>query len=257
MDLLDPAYIVRVFLVFVRIGGLFVAAPFFSHGSVPVRVRVLLAVVLAYALSGLVTAPLPDIVTHPVGLAAAVAIEALTGAALGFAAQFIFLAVQYAGELLGFQMGLGLAQVFDPAEGDTNNPVGRILALAFLLIFLLVEGHHQVLTALVGSFHTLPLAGAQLSEAGPLFLEWTGMFITTALRLASPFMITIFLTDAALGVFARVAPQADLFSIALPLKLLVGLGVTYLVIEHFFPIVPGMIDGMVRDIAAVVEAMRP
>lgn len=257
MDLLDPTYIIRVFLVFVRIGGLFAAAPFFSHGSVPVRVRVLLGVVLAYALSGLVTAPVPEMALHPFGLVAAVAIEALTGAALGFAAQFIFWAVQYAGELLGFQMALGLAQVFDPSEGDTSNPIGRILGLTFLLIFLLVEGHHQVLTALVASFHAVPLAGARLTETGPLFLEWTGMFITTALRLASPFMITIFLTDAALGVFARVAPQADLFSIALPLKLLVGLGITYLVIEHFFPIVPGMIDGMVRDIATVVEAMRP
>lgn len=257
MDLLNPEFLIRVFLVFVRISGFFLAAPFFSHGSVPVRVRILLAALLAYALSGLVTSPLPAGTEHPFGMMLAVGIEALTGAALGFAAQFIFWAVGYAGELLGFQMGLGLAQVLDPAEGTNNNPVGRLLTLIFLLAFLLFDGHHYLLVALVSSFNDLPLAGAQVAEAGPYMLEWTGAFITTALRLASPFMITIFLVDAALGVFARVAPQADLFSIALPLKLLVGLGITYFVIEHFIPIVPGMIDGMVRDLSVLIEVMRP
>src|SRR5690606_6156264 len=116
---------------------------------------------------------------------------------------FIFYAVQYAGELLGFQMGLGLAQVLDPAEGTNSNPVGRLLGLIFLLAFILFDGHHHLLAAMVISFQTIPLAGAQVAHAGPYLLEWTGAFITTALRLASPLMITIFLVDAALGVFAR------------------------------------------------------
>ncbi|HEX7070206.1 MAG TPA: flagellar biosynthetic protein FliR, partial [Rhodothermales bacterium] len=160
MDLLNPEYLIRVFLVFVRISGFFLAAPFFGHASVPVRVRILLAVILAYALSGLVTSPLPARVEHSFGLMASVGIEALTGAALGFAAQFIFWAVQYAGELLGFQMGLSLAEVFDPSQGTNANPLGRLLGWIFLLAFLLFDGHHYVLTALVGSFQALPLAGA-------------------------------------------------------------------------------------------------
>ena len=257
MDLLNPEYLIKVFLVFVRIGGFFLAAPFFGHGNVPARVRILLSVVLAYAISGLVTSPLPAAVEHSFGLMLAVGIEALTGMALGFTAQFIFWAVSFAGELLGFQMGLGLAQVLDPADGTNNNPVGRLLTLTFLMAFILFDGHHMILGALVSSFRSLPLAGAHVHEAGPLMLDWTGTFITTALRLASPFMITIFLVDAALGVFARVAPQADLFSIALPLKLIVGIGLTYFVLEHFVPVVPGMIDAMVRDMAIVIEAMRP
>ena len=257
MDLLNPEYLIGVFLVFVRIGGFFLAAPFFGHDWVPVRVRIFLAVILAYALSGLIVGPLPENASNTVGIMLCVGIEAVTGLALGFTAQFIFWGVQYAGELLGFQMGLGLAQVMDPSSGENNNPLGRILGLLFLLAFLLFDGHHYLLSALVRSFETIPLAGARVSAAGPLMLDWTGEFITTALRLASPFMITIFLVDAALGVFARVAPQADLFSIALPLKLLVGLGIFYFVIEHFLPVIPGMMQAMIRDLELVIEAMRP
>lgn len=256
MNLLNPEYLVGVFLVFARISGFFVAAPFFGHVNVPVRVRVLLSAVLAYALSGLVVGPLPTGTETSVGLLVAVAIEVLTGLALGFTAQFIFWAIQYAGELLGFQMGLGLAQVVDPSTGGHNNPMGRMLSLTFLLAFLLFEGHHLALGALVRSFEAIPLAGARVSAAGPLMLQWTGVFITTALRLASPFMITIFLVDAALGVFARVAPQADLFSIALPLKLIVGLGIFYFVVEHFMPVIPGMIQTMERDLTIMIDALR-
>ncbi len=264
MNLLNPEYLVGVFLVFARISGFFVAAPFFGHVNVPVRVRVLLSAVLAYALSGLVVGPLPTGTETSVGLLVAVAIEVLTGLALGFTAQFIFWAIQYAGELLGFQMGLGLAQVVDPSTGGHNNPMGRMLSLTFLLAFLLLglllllllAGHHLALGALVRSFEAIPLAGARVSAAGPLMLQWTGVFITTALRLASPFMITIFLVDAALGVFARVAPQADLFSIALPLKLIVGLGIFYFVVEHFMPVIPGMIQTMERDLTIMIDALR-
>ena len=70
----------------------------------------------------------------------AVAVEVLTGLVLGFTAQFIFWAVQFAGEIAGFQMGLSLAQVYDPATGGASNPLGNLLTLSFLLVFLLLDG---------------------------------------------------------------------------------------------------------------------
>lgn len=255
MPLIEPDTLLRALLVFVRVGGVLVAAPFFGHPSIPVRLRVLLAVLLAYAVVGLVPGGLPFEPGSAVGLLAAVAVEALTGLTLGFAAQFIFYAVQFAGEVLGFQMGLGLAQVFDPVNGASTNPLGRFLVLTLLLVFLLLEGHHLLLRALVASFELVPLAAARLDAPGPLLLEWTGSFFTTALRLAAPFMATIFLVDTALGVFARVAPQADLFSIGLPLKLLIGLTLFTLFLQQFFPLIPSLIDGMFTDLHRLLDAL--
>ena len=257
MPFLTPETLIRLFLVFARVGGLLAAAPLFGHGSVPVRVRVFLAVLLAYALHGIVPGEVPENATHPAVLLGAVALEALAGAALGYAAQFVFWAVQFAGEAIGFQMGLSMAQVYNPVEGHSANPIGRILSLTFLLFFLLIDGHHHLLRALVASFDVVPLAGARVAAAGPLLLQWVGRLFVTALRLAAPFLVTIFLVDLALGVFARMVPQADLFSLGLPLKLAVGLGIAGVFLSQFVPVVPELVGQMVSDLLALIEAMVP
>ena len=255
MPVLNHEYLILVFLVFVRIGGLMVAAPFFGQRAVPVKTRILFSAVFAWALVGLVPGPLPPNVTEVIPLMLAVVIEALTGVALGYAAQFIFFAVSFAGEVIGFQMGLSLAQVYNPAEGTYANPLGRLLSFSFLMVFLLIDGHHHVMRALVGSYDLVPLAGARLTSVGGLLLEWTGALFVTALRLASPFMVTIFLVDVTLGVFARVVPQADLFSLGLPLKLLVGLGMTVFFLQNLFPVIPDLIALMLNDLLNMIEAI--
>lgn len=254
---LSPTYLLTVLLVFVRIGGLLVAAPFFSREFVPVRIKVLLAVLLAYTFAGLVRHPLPPAVEEPVGFMLSLLVEAATGLILGFAMHLVFWAVQFAGEIMGFQIGLSLAQVYNPISGGSANPLGRFLSLALLLVFLLLDGHHHVLYALAHSFEVVPLGGADLAAGGPLLLQWTGAFFTTALRLAAPFMITIFLIDVALGVFARVVPQADLFSLSLPLKLLIGLGVFYFFLQNVFPALPSLIEEMAADGLRLLEVLRP
>ncbi len=254
---LNPEFLLRIFLIFVRIGGVLLAAPFFSHNSIPVRVRIFFAVLLAYALSGLIPGELPPYANTTVGMAIAVLIEAVTGLAIGFAGQLIFWAVTFAGEIIGFQIGLSLAQAFDPGSNGQVNPLGRFLSLTFLLCFLLVDGHHQIMRALIGSFQVVPLAGAQVAAAGPYLISWTGGFLATALRLSAPFLVTIALVDTALALFSRVVPQADLFSIGIPLKLLLGLIVTYFFVQHFLPVIPGMVDAMTGDILRMLEAITP
>ncbi len=253
--ILDPEYLLRVLLVFVRISGLFVAAPFFGQRLIPVQIKVMLAAVLAFSLAGFAGGTLPPRITHPVGFIVAVLIEAMTGALLGFAAQFVFYAVQFAGDVIGFQMSLSLAQIYNPISGEASNPLGRILTLGFMLLFILLDGPQQLVMALVSSFQIVPLAGANLTASGPLLLEWTGAFFTTALRLAAPFMVTLFLIDVALGVFARMVPQADLFSLGLPVKILAGLALFALFIQQFGPVTPDLVIRMIEDVAQLLNVL--
>ena len=120
---------------------------------------------------------------------------------------------------------------------------------------VLLDGPQQIVIALATSFEAVPLGGANLAAGGPLLLQWTGVFFAAALRLAAPFMVTLFLIDVALGVFARVVPQADLFSLSLPLKLLVGTGLLVLFIPQIGPIMPDFVRQMVTDLAHMIEAL--
>ena len=256
-DLLDPVRIAAIFLIFVRVGGLMTAAPFFGHKSIPVKVRLLLAVVLSWVMVGFVELPSPQLIARPLGMVVAIFTEMLTGVAIGFAAQFLFWGVAYAADVLGFQMGLAMAQVFDPATGSNTNPMGRLLMLVFLLVFILLDGPHMLLEALVMSFQAVPLAGAQLHASGPQLLTMAGGLFITGLRIASPFMVTFFLVESAMGIFARVVPQADLFSLGMPLKLIVGLSLAIAFVQNLIPLSPELLDESAVAILELIDALRP
>ncbi len=253
---IETEAVLRVLLVFVRVGGLLVAAPFFSRPFVPVPVKVMLAALLAFVLAGFATGPLPAHITHRLGFGVALGVEAATGALLGFGARFVFFAVQVAGEAIGFQMSLGLAQAYSPV-GDASNPVGQLLGFSFLLIFLVLDGPAHLVRAMAGSFEVVPLGGARLGAGGALLAGWTGAFLATAVRLAAPFMVAILLLDAALGIFARVVPQADLFAISLPAKLVLGMGALFVFAQAFVGLAPSLVEQVAHDLAELISVLAP
>ena len=257
MSVLDPINILYAFLIFVRIGGLMVSAPFFEQSFIPVQVKVFLSALIAYSLIGIVPQPDQPDVLHPVALLVFVLIEFLTGVVIGLAARFIFFAIRFAGEFIGFQMALSISQVISPADGQASNPISNILTMTFLMVFLLLDGHHQLFEALMASFNVIPLAKGVIANSGNLMLTWTGQLFIIAVRLAAPFMVTIFLVDMTLGIFARVAPQTEIFSQSLSLKLIVGVGLVYLYIGNFFPLIPSLLTQMTDHILDMIEAIMP
>ena len=254
---LDPTSLLRLALVFARVSGVMVAAPVFSQKGVPVPVKVLLSVLLSLILVGFAPDALPEHSGHVVGFLIAVSAEVLTGLLIGYAVRFVFWSVDMAGEMIGFQMSLSMAQVYDPMSGAAANPLGRLLTFVFLLLFCLLDGPQQIVIGLARSFVAVPLGGADLGAGGPLLLSWTGGFFSTAVRLAMPFLVALFLADVGLGVFARVVPQADLFSISLPLKLLAGTLVSVAFMAAFFPLAPGLVDQAITSLDALFAALAP
>ncbi len=234
---------------------MFIAAPFFGHTTVPVKLRILFAILLAFSIASFARPPLDVPVDTSLGLAVAVAIEISTGLIIGFIAQFLFWTVQFAAEILGFQMGLSLAQVYNPIEGLASNPIGRFLSLGLLLVFIFLDGPQQMIRALVYSFEVVPLAGGNVAATSDILLRLGGELFSTGVTLASPFIASFLLIEFTLGIFARVVPQADLFSLGLPLKLLAGLGLTYLLSESLFAAFPSLIDRIINTILSAIQTM--
>jgi flagellar biosynthetic protein FliR len=214
-------------LAFFRIAGMMLFAPLFGSSRIPRRVRVMLALVLAMSITPSVRpVMLPD---TPWGLAAGIAGEMAFGFAMGMLQSFTFIAAQWAGEIIGQQMGLNLSSVFDPQFGAQGSVLGDMYFMLTLVIFLAVGGHHAMLLGLRDSFDAVPLL--QLGVNAPLFDTLTGFLQAAtmlALRLAAPMLVTMLIVDLALGLVGRIMPQMNVMAMGMSLRSALGLGVVIL-----------------------------
>jgi flagellar biosynthetic protein FliR len=219
-------FVIGVLLLSLRLTPLFVMTPLLSAFSVPVTVRVLVVIGLAVGLaSGLPDAQSGDIAAMPLGrLIAACATELALGATLSLSILVAFGAVSFAGRLLDVQTGFGMGQVFDPV---TQREV-PILNSAFdklgVIVFFLVDGHHALMRGVAYSLDRFPL-GARwaLDNAAPWVIKQVAGLFTLGIALAAPVMVCLLLVELALGVVARNLPQMNMFVLAVPMKVVVGL----------------------------------
>jgi flagellar biosynthetic protein FliR len=179
-------------LVFFRLAGMTVMAPLFGSSRIPRRVKVLLVLVLAFGVAGGVKPPdrFPESTWE---LAVGIGGELAFGVAMGMVMTFTFVAAQWAGEIIGQQMGFNLSEVFDPSFGGGGSLIGDMYFMLTLVIFLAVKGHHAMLLGVRQSFEALPLLSLGIDK--PLLDLVVGLLqsaTTLALRLAAPMLMTQF-----------------------------------------------------------------
>ncbi|HEX2973383.1 MAG TPA: flagellar biosynthetic protein FliR [Tepidisphaeraceae bacterium] len=214
-----PAFV----LVFFRLAGMLLAAPLFGSGRVPKRVKLMFALVFAAGLLPSIPVPsqLPDSTWQ---LTLSILGELLFGLAIGSALSFVFIAVNWAGEIIGQQMGLGLGQVFDPQFGQSGSVVGDLYFMLTLVIFLVIQGHHAFLRGVRDTFDSLPLFTATVDQN--LLDLVTGLLqsaTSMAMQLAAPILVAMLITDVVLGFLSKTVPQINVMSAGLSLRALLGI----------------------------------
>jgi flagellar biosynthetic protein FliR len=212
-----------VLWTFVRIGALLVAAPMFGARTVPVRVRVMLAALLALVVFPQVNVPADVAIVSGAG-AVLVVREILIGISLGFMLQLLFAAVATAGEVIALSMGLAFASVVDPERGISVPVVSQYFVVFSTLLFLALDGHLALLMLLFESFELLPPAASGLAGAG--FLEiagWVSRMFEAAILVALPAAAALLVAAISMGLIARSAPQLNIFAVGFPMTLLLGL----------------------------------
>jgi flagellar biosynthesis protein FliR len=214
-------------LVFFRLGGMMLFAPLLGSARVPRRVKVMLALVLAFGIfEGVRPVPLPESTWM---LAVAIGGEMAFGVAMGMVMSFVFIAAQWAGEMIGQQMGMNLGEVFDPQFGGQSSVIGELYFMLTLVVFLAVKGHHAMLLGVRASFDHLPLLS--LSVDAPLLDLLIGLFQSAtilALRLAAPMLVTMLVVDLALGLVGKIMPQMNVMAMGLSLRSALGLVIVIL-----------------------------
>jgi flagellar biosynthetic protein FliR len=217
------AWIAPLIWPFLRALALFTALPVLGTRTVPMRVRIALAAFIAFAAQP--SLPAAPVVALDSPLAAAlVAQQVVIGLTLGFAVRLVFAAVEFAGEIIGLQMGLNFAGFFDPISAGTATTTSRFFGTTIAWLFIVVNGHLLLVAALVQSFTAFP-AGPEpfafLHAVAPH--RWGGQIFSTGLWIALPLVTMLLFVNLVLGAISRVAPQINIFAIGFPVTLAVGL----------------------------------
>jgi flagellar biosynthetic protein FliR len=253
IGLSEPQFI-GFFLALLRISSLIVVAPVLGSQSVPARVKIFLALLLTLVI-------LPAVKSEPeIGSLTMLSLfplaikEIVLGLFLGFIAKFMFEGFQFAGTLISTQMGLGMAQLVDPESGSQTSPIGNIYSLTAIMLFLLFNGHHLVLSALFKTFEMIPVSRLNVIETAAK-IKMTTMFndlFAIGIKLAAPSMVTLFLIEACMGIMARIVPQMNIFFIGLPLRLAVGLFILIGSLPVFYLLFESVLAAWKRDITGIL-----
>lgn len=222
---------------FLRVLAVFTAAPVFSSRSIPIRFKIGLAFLIAFAAqASMPVQPVIDI-NGPQALGAVVQ-QVGIGLAIGFAARLIFSAFELAGQIVGFQMGLGFAAFFDPSTSAQSSAMGRFYNNMALLLFIVMNGHLMVLMAVAHSFNAFPVDQNFLLALKQLGLYRLGAEVfASAFWISLPVVAMLVFANLALGIVSRVAPQMNIYAIGFPITLsvgLIGVAVTLPMLEQPF-----------------------
>lgn len=218
------AEIQRFLFILLRVSTMTLLVPVFDSRNIPVMAKVGLCLALSFfcfhAVSLQPFEPASDLVTFCIGIAQ----EVMIGAMIGLVVRLLFAGIQLAGEMIGFQMGLTIANVIDPISSNQISIVSQMLYIFAILIFWAMDGHHMVFHALTDSFKLIPPFGFRLSESlGQFTLDRILAMFRMSLLFGAPMIVSLVLATLVIGLIARAVPQMNVFMVALPAKIWIGL----------------------------------
>ena len=239
--MIDQAIVLRFALLLVRPGMLVTVVPALGGTYAPMPVKVALTVLLAIVLAPTVTVPS---VLSDVSLTIIIAREMAIGLAIGLSVRAIIAAAELGGHLGGYQIGFSYAATIDPVSGVRNSVITSLYGMVALMAFFAINGHHQVLRALVASYAGLPIGGGGVEASLVTGVrEILGLIFTVGVRLAAPLVLTLLLVELAVGLVSRSAPSLNFMVVGYPVRLIVGL----IVLAAVVGTVPGVIASVVEQ----------
>lgn len=243
-------------LVVVRVTSLFIISPIFGRRNMSNLLKIGLGIMIA-----IIITPTLDEVSyirdmHVLSYIGIVIKEFCVGLILGFVSYMTFSALYIAGQIIDMQIGFGMVNVFDQHSNIQIPVVANLYSIIATLMFLSINGHHMLISSIFYSYKVMPIGTSVISDM--LLSDIIRIFGNTfviGFKLAAPIIATIFIADVVLGILARTVPQMNVFIVGMPLKIIIGMGTLILCIAAFSIIMDAMMDGMYRDLEAVIKDM--
>lgn len=219
-----PVEATAFLIIFARVGAVLMLLPVFSEDSIAPRLRLMLAFGMTAGLWGLLSPHALPVAQSEAALPGIIIGELLIGLGLGAIVRIMFLAAAMAGSIISLQIGLSSAITFDPAQGGQAPMLSRFVSVAAAVVCMALAVHHLWIASIVQSYQqfavgTLPPA----PDFAALAVTVTTRSMALGISLAAPLIVYGIVFNVALGLSARLAPAIQIFFIAQPLNLLLGL----------------------------------
>lgn len=256
LDLLS-GWGVSFMLVLTRVSAMIYAFPFFGSPAIAGRVRIIITLVLSFMLLPVVGAEGLGLDWSLGRLVFSIGRELAVGLIIGFGTKFLFEAFSLAGTFAGRQMGFAIADLVDPITSAHQSMVGQFWALVAILLFLAVDGHHFLIRLLMQNFSLIPLDTGVLQPAsGRMLISGSSEMFQLALKLAAPALILTLMMDVGVGVLSRAMPRLQVFFVALPLKLIVGVFALVVSLQLFQALFSSMYAEFQEYMATLLATLR-
>lgn len=219
-----PDNVFAVMLIFTRIGAAMMLLPGFGEFYVMQRFRLLLALLMAVLLTPPLAPLLPPLPGSAVKLVAMVGSEAMIGLFIGSVARILLSALDIAGTIISFQLGLSAAQIFNPLIAAPGTLPSAFYSVLGILLIFLTDLHHLLIRALVDSYNVFtPGVLPPLNDLADVIARAVAGAFVIGMELAAPFLLLGLLFFVAMGIVGRLVPQLQILFVALPAQILGGL----------------------------------
>lgn len=224
---MDPVYV--GLMVFVRVGFILTFFPLFGEDFVPLRIRIVLSVLIAFVLTPVVPVRADQFPSTAGALILMIGSEALLGFSFGLVGRALFAVIQFAGQIAGEQMGFGVVNAIDPTGSHQVSVVAEMQYLLSILVFMSADLHHVMLNAMAASFEILePGQAAMSAGVGEFFVRIGSSVFELSVRFAMPVIIVVFTINVAMATIGRAVPEINVFLESFPLRIIGGLSITLL-----------------------------
>lgn len=228
------SWIVQFLLIVTRMAALFTFTPLLARQNIPNTVKIGFSLLMAAILVNLH----PPAAVYPYNslyaLAFAVICEVMVGLVIGFITLLFFNIVYTAAHVIDMQVGFSMAQMYDASAGGQVAVTSGLLNTVLIVSFITSGGFTQLIAMMARTFDVIPVGGGILRpELANVVIEVFARSFVLSLQVAMPVMASALLAEVALGVIVRTSPQMNVFVVGIPLKVLLGLFVLYLMIPVF------------------------
>lgn len=226
-----PLQVTGFLILFARVGAVLMLLPVFSEEAVPGRIRLLIAFAMTLGLWGLMAPTVLPAVGNADALAGTLVVELGLGLAMGMIVRLMFQAAVMAASIASVQIGLSSALIFDPALGGQLPVLAKLVTLAATLVCLAMGLHHLWIGAIIRSYDMFPVGAVpNTGDFATLAVTTVGRAMSLSVSLAAPLLIYGIIFNVALGFSARLAPTIQVFFIAQPLNILLGIALLAVVL---------------------------